>query len=318
MKVTIIGGGLSGIFAAKTLEERGHETIIIEKGRSAGGRMATRRIGEGRADHGAQFFTVRSAVLQSLTEEWLDNGWVKKWFGDDFPRYIGIDGMNPFIKKIAAPLQIQLNQRAIKILSDDSGVKVLTEKEEHYQSDALILTAPVPQSLVLLQQSPGLLSGQTEELLKALSFKSCFVGLLSLTSTLAIGESGIRSQDLPEGVDKIVANDQKGISETPILSVYMSGDWSDKHFHLKDEKVLEKLILSLPAQITEQIDAAELKRWRYSEANDVVRQPFLRLDQHPVYVAGDSFLTETDASGRTRIESAILSGINVGKAVSKV
>ncbi|MGD7046313.1 NAD(P)/FAD-dependent oxidoreductase [Jeotgalibacillus proteolyticus] len=316
MKVTIIGAGLSGLFAARTLEKLGHNTIIIEKGRSAGGRMATRRIGEGRADHGAQFFTVRSEELQILTEEWLEKRWIKKWFGDDFPRYIGVDGMNPFIKNLCSSLPIELNERAVKISSGPIGVTVHTEKGEYYESDAVILTAPVPQSLELLQKSPHVLDEEKEQRLRSISFKSCFTGLLSMKTPTQIGRSGIRSKDLPEGVDKIVANDQKGISAAPILSVYMSGDWSDRHFHLNDEKVLEKLISSLPSSITSQIKDSQLKRWRYSEANEVIRHPYMQLDPQPIYLAGDCFLTENDSSGRTRIESAILSGIRAGEAVA--
>ncbi|MDG5473653.1 FAD-dependent oxidoreductase [Jeotgalibacillus sp. ET6] len=316
MRVVIIGAGLSGLFAAKTLDKLGHNTIMIEKGRSAGGRMATRRIGEGRADHGAQFFTVRSEELQKMTEDWLEKHWIKKWFGDDFPRYIGVEGMNPFIKKLSSSLSIELNERAVNISSGPIGVTVHTEKGEHYEGDAVILTAPVPQSLELLQKSPQLLNEENERLLKSISFKSCFTGLLSMKTPIQIGRSGIQSKDLPDGVDKIVANDQKGISAAPILSVYMSGDWSDSHFHLNDELVLEKLISTLPSSVTGQIDSSQLKRWRYSEANDVFRYPYMRLGPQPVYLAGDSFLTENDSSGRTRIESAILSGIRAGEAVA--
>ena len=47
------------------------DILIVEKSRSVGGRLATRRIGEGKADHGAQFFTVRSPELQ----EDVESGW---------------------------------------------------------------------------------------------------------------------------------------------------------------------------------------------------------------------------------------------------
>lgn len=69
--VVIIGGGLTGVMAARTLKENGvDDVLVIEKGKSLGGRMATRRIGEGRVDHGAQFFTVRTKHFQSFVEEW--------------------------------------------------------------------------------------------------------------------------------------------------------------------------------------------------------------------------------------------------------
>ena len=71
--------------------------------------MATRRIGEGKADHGAQFFTVRSEELEEEVEKWLKAGWVKRWFGDPYPRYTSIDGMNTLSKKLAGKLPVRLN-----------------------------------------------------------------------------------------------------------------------------------------------------------------------------------------------------------------
>jgi renalase len=45
-----------------------------------------------------------------------------------------------------------------------------------------------------------------------------------------------------------------------------------------------------------------------------LRQPFLNTNlEHPLLVAGDAFLQPEDTAGRTRLESAFLSGIAVGE-----
>jgi hypothetical protein len=80
MDVLIVGAGMSGLMAAQTLRERGHSVQLIERGRSVGGRLATRRVGDGGlADHGAQFFTVRSDTLQSYVDRWLAQALVYVW-----------------------------------------------------------------------------------------------------------------------------------------------------------------------------------------------------------------------------------------------
>ncbi|KAI8814198.1 hypothetical protein BJ742DRAFT_786782, partial [Cladochytrium replicatum] len=43
--VVVVGGGLSGLTAARQLLKDGHHAIVLDKGRSVGGRCATRRIG---------------------------------------------------------------------------------------------------------------------------------------------------------------------------------------------------------------------------------------------------------------------------------
>ena len=57
--IAIIGAGMAGITAARTLLKAGHKVTLFEKSLSAGGRMATRSTLLGNFDHGAQYFTVR-------------------------------------------------------------------------------------------------------------------------------------------------------------------------------------------------------------------------------------------------------------------
>ena len=69
--ILIIGAGLSGLSAARRLGNVPRSVLIVDKGRSVGGRLATRRIDGGRADHGAQFFTVRDPAFQAIVDDWL-------------------------------------------------------------------------------------------------------------------------------------------------------------------------------------------------------------------------------------------------------
>ena len=85
MDVVVIGAGMSGLVAARELVAAGARVRVIDKGRSVGGRLATRRIGDARLDHGAQFFTVRTPAFQQRVDDWLDRGLVRVWthgFGD--------------------------------------------------------------------------------------------------------------------------------------------------------------------------------------------------------------------------------------------
>ena len=64
--VAIVGAGIAGLVAARTLRDHGLDVRIFEKSRGVGGRMATRRTDDGSFDHGAQYFTARDGRFLSL------------------------------------------------------------------------------------------------------------------------------------------------------------------------------------------------------------------------------------------------------------
>ena len=77
MRVVIVGAGISGLVAADELRAAGAHVSVVDKGRSPGGRLATRRIGAATLDHGAQFFTVRTPAFQHRVDAWIERGLVR-------------------------------------------------------------------------------------------------------------------------------------------------------------------------------------------------------------------------------------------------
>ncbi|MCS7078665.1 MAG: FAD-dependent oxidoreductase [Chloracidobacterium sp.] len=69
MDVAVIGAGLAGLTAAYTLTQRGFNCEVLEKSRALGGRMATRRHLGAVIDHGAQYFTVKTAAFAGFLRE---------------------------------------------------------------------------------------------------------------------------------------------------------------------------------------------------------------------------------------------------------
>ena len=87
-RVGVIGAGLSGLMAARTLQLAGLEVVAFDKGRRAGGRANTREHSDYRFDHGAQFFTVRDEALGPHLQGWQREGLVQEWGG----RLVRIEG----------------------------------------------------------------------------------------------------------------------------------------------------------------------------------------------------------------------------------
>ncbi len=64
----IVGAGLSGLVAARTLQDSGTRVTVLEAEDKVGGRMRTDRVGGGVFDHGAQFFTARGDRFAEIIE----------------------------------------------------------------------------------------------------------------------------------------------------------------------------------------------------------------------------------------------------------
>ncbi|MCD7035233.1 FAD-dependent oxidoreductase [Metabacillus sp. GX 13764] len=314
MTTVIIGAGLAGLTAARVLQ--GKDVILLDKGKSAGGRLATRRIGNGKADHGAQFFTVRTKELQSAAEDWLKSGLIKKWFGDHHPRYIGVNGMNSIAKYLAEGLDVRTDTEAIKVSETEKGYRIDCRNGEVFTAEYLLITAPAPQAAALLEAG-GI--KDTEEL-KNIVFNPCYTAMLTLKEAQSVNQEGHLQSDLPEGIERIADQSRKGISKEPIVSVYTTGKWAKQHENLEAEEVLKKMLFLVkeivPADLIEEV---QLKRWRYAEAEKPYPQSYLELEKKvPLLVAGDAFLRSDDSAGKTRFESAYISGLDAGERLLEI
>lgn len=315
MKIGIIGAGLSGIIAARELTRGGHTVELIEKSRSVGGRLATRRIGDGKADHGAVYFTVRGDDLKQSVQTWIENGWVRVWYADPYPRYVAHEGMNRLAKRLADGLTVRLNERVKAITFEHSEVHVRTDKA-HLVYDTIIVTTPVPQALEMLT---NLSLHERDWELQTVKYDPTLVGLFEFELPVTIGEDGILDQDLLSGMLKVINNRQKGISDTELVSVYMSETWSEKWYERTSGETLTEIERLLQTIIGDApIRSKQLKRWRYAQATDVWNQPFYKLSGYPIYLAGDLFLEADDPSGRTRFESAYVSGLRVAEQIQRM
>jgi photolyase PhrII len=77
--IAVVGAGIAGLVAARTLQDHGLKVQVYEKSRGYGGRAATRRAGQFQYDHGAQYFTVRNPIFARYVQAWIEQGWIRAW-----------------------------------------------------------------------------------------------------------------------------------------------------------------------------------------------------------------------------------------------
>jgi predicted NAD/FAD-dependent oxidoreductase len=322
--ILIVGAGLSGLMAANALLYQNFSVAMVDKGRSVGGRLATRRIGPGRADHGAQFFTIRSPEFQQWTERWFTEGLIYRWSNgwsdgslapanfDGSPRYAVHGGMNALAKHLAKGLQSHLNVRLVAVTVTEQGWQSRAESGQVYRSKALILTPPVPQSLALLQAGGVELEAGDRAALEEIAYAPCLAGLFWLDVPLHLPEPGaIQHSHAP--ISWIADNQRKGISpEATIITVHAGAEYSRQLWDAPQADVLAKLqvgFLPYMAPNTTILEA-QLKRWRYARPITLHPEPcLLAANLPPLVFAGDAF------SG-PRIEGAALSGLATSQVLS--
>jgi renalase len=302
MKTIIIGAGMTGLSAAKILIEKGHEVTVLDKGRGVGGRMSTRTIDTAKADHGTQYFSVKTPEFQEfisgLQSKNITAIWQLAQRGN--VRYVGAKGMNTIPKSMALGLDVRVNEKVILI--ENNTVK--TESGNIYSFDNLIITIPIPQVLDLFQNSKITFSEKDKNVLDSIHYEPCIAVMAVLKEQTQIPSGGIILEN--QSVAWIADNFQKGITETPTVTLHASAEFSDKHFEDDLKRVGEEMLSSVSQYVKpENILSVQTHRWKFSNATKRYSQPFYQIENQSIFLGGDGF-------GIGNVEGAFLSGYYLG------
>lgn len=312
MRVAIVGAGLSGLMAAGELRRHGHDVVLFDKGRSPGGRLATRRIGDARLDHGAQFFTVRSDRFAAFVDEWRDAGVVFEWCrgftpdGDGYPRYAAHGGMNALAKHLARDLDVRCDSLVFS-LHRGSGAhpwEVKLDDGSMHHADALIVTCPLPQTFSLLVSAE---IAMPEDLWRT-DYDRTLALLAVLDRPSAVPPPGGLQSD--PNFTFVADHRAKGISNVPALTLHANPEWSEAHWE-DDPVTAHDLLVELarPYVGDAVIVESQLKRWRFATPRRIWPDAHWSPDDVAgLAVAGDAF-------AGPRVEGAALSGLSAAAAL---
>lgn len=329
----IVGAGICGLMAAGQLVERGASVMLLDKGRGVGGRLATRRIEAGCADHGAQFFTARAARFQQYVNHWLEQTLVFRWstgwsdgslvtgsIGDGHPRYAVRSGMNALPKHLAAEhtakgAEILTGVRVASVAQMAASWVVTADDGRAWRSRSLILTPPAPQSLTLLDAGGVELAPHERRALEAITYAPCLCAMLLVDGSVWLPAPGA-VQRPHDQVSWIADNQRKGISPAAtVLTLHGSPEWSAAHYDDADSALILAFQAALEPWLEPQLAgskrlrAAEIKRWRYALPTVLHPEPYLRPTGVPaLYLGGDGFASP-------RVEGAALSSLAIADAL---
>ena len=313
----VVGAGISGLLAARELRSAGWQVVVLDKGHSVGGRMATRRVGGGTFDYGAQFLTVRSERFGELVGKWLEAGIVREWTqgfvdaegrrnDDGHPRFRGSKGMSSVPGHLACGLDVRTGERVVEVNVRAGAWEVHTESGTSEAGGALLLTAPVPQSLALVEPGNAKLPDEARHELENISYAPCLALMVLLDGQTGVPEPG-GVQVKGEPLDWIGDNQRKGISEAPGVTIHAGPEWSREHFEAGEAEVTALLLAfageQLASDLSSRVVETSLTRWRRSWVTQPHPGPCLVASEEP------SLLFAGDAFGETKVEGAALSGL---------
>lgn len=319
----IIGAGISGLIAAAHLKRNHVDVLLLDKGRNHGGRMATRVIDKRIFDHGAQFVTTRDPIFREMVEGWMSRGIARPWYKGPLGnmRYVGVNGMSTIPRELAKEFEVRLSEKVTKIEFNDGTWTVTTRKhgensDNTHTADCLVITAPVPQALALLQTSNIQIDFDEEEELERISYFRAISVMAQLDGPAGISNPG--AMDLNHPVLRWIGdNSAKSVSPIPgSVSITSSPQFAERYWDVSDEERIPVLLEAAKPFLKNDVLHAVAHRWGFTEPKRIYKekQPFRKtyfLDEdHHLGMCGDGF-------GGPRIEAAAMSGHALARALTR-
>jgi len=300
--LVVIGAGICGLTIARKHPHL--PSLIIEKSRGLGGRIATRREGELVFDHGAQFFKQSKDQVFYWSNFLESKAVVHEWFSQSDDRFFCSSfGLTQIAKSLALGLNISLNEKVIAIEDLGKQVLVRTESGNSFSCERLVITSPLPQALELLSASKIDYPNELQQI----KYAKALVGLFEFAKPL-----NIQFQEINRfGIYAVSAQKSKGLCLKEAFVVSMDPISSEKNFELSDELNLSLIIQSL-LQVEEfslgpkDILYSSLKKWKYSRPLNSLPSKSLNhaLLEGRLILAGDAF-------GGGSIQGAVRSGLSI-------
>ncbi|NJN62689.1 MAG: FAD-dependent oxidoreductase [Coleofasciculaceae cyanobacterium RL_1_1] len=178
--IAVIGAGIAGLVCAEQLRQAGYGVVVIEKSRGFGGRAATKRLPNFRADHGIRYLARSGRLLPVLIDTLHDRDLLQPWNvrfcrvtpegtiqpetlrsteldSTGVKRYIAPAGANAIGKFLAQALTVWRSRRAIALSTEEDRWCIQLEAVADGVDAPLSLTAraivvavPAPQAAELI------------------------------------------------------------------------------------------------------------------------------------------------------------------------
>lgn len=283
-KIAIIGAGMAGITAARTLTAAGYPVQVFEKSRGSGGRLASKRSDMGRVNLGTQSFSAHEHEFTLQVQNWLHSDWLEPSVSQPH-EWTGSPYMSALTRNLLGNITTHFACEIRSLSHDDNGWSLHDQHQQiHGPFEQLVVAIPAPQAQALLRDCAPNLAEHAAQV----QMQPVWMVALGFKEPLAHA-----FEQMPKD-NKVLAH----IIETPQdadhpMQTWMlraSDAWSEQHLEDDKEQVLlalrDALSALYPAQLPEH-DSAFAHRWRYGLG--ALSHPVGHLTDVPrgLYIAGD-------------------------------
>ena len=282
--VAIIGAGVAGLACASKLSQAGVRSVVFDKGRCVGGRVATRRADGLQCDHGAQYVTAKGDSFVAMLRGFATTGDVGNWDdGTGKPKIVGLPGMSGLARAMASGLDIRQNAHVHSVVPAEGGW-FLRIGDTELQAARVVMTVPAPQVAGLLGTDHPMVG-----MLGHVRLDPC----LTLMAAVRGPTPFVTRTDPADSLAWIAQDSSKPgrpVADAVAWVAQAGLGFSAAHLE-KDPAEIAALMLPLLCDrlgvSTDAVQYAAAHRWRYARVAEPLGKPFLCHQDATLYLGGD-------------------------------
>ncbi len=344
MKLAIIGAGVAGLAAARSLcaAQPDLEITLYEKSRGLGGRVATRRRDGFAFDHGAQYLKAPTDALLKLIQQELPsdelfdigkpvwtfdtNGTIAE--GDPAlntePKWSYRSGLSMFGKLLGAGLDVRREVRiaALKRETNESGwLLVDTTGRSVGSADLVLITAPGPQAADIIAAS-DIVSERRDVLVEALQsaiYRRCISLAFAYPRLVPRPFYALISSDRGHPIAWLALEHDKGPQRCPpghsLMIAQMAPAYSLEHWDVALEQLVAPVAALVGDVLGEDLDQplwADRQGWKFALPDGIAEPNTIDAPELGLFFAGDF------TAGQGRVHLAVEQGWRTAAVISSV
>ena len=319
MRVGIVGAGVSGLASARLLQEAGHEVVVWERREQVGGRVESIEIDRYIFDTGATSIAPRGLAIEKAMLQELDTEDLIKIAKPIFT-HVGLRPVPGDPSRDSARYAYRFgNQMLPQLLALDVDVRTGRQIEEITRSghsfvvcedafDALILTAPIPQTSMLLW------SLRESRPVANAKYRACISVCLGFElPTPDVPYHALLDVEQRHPLTWLCLESGKCPDRAPAdccaMVAQMGPSYSTMQYSKPDSEIIDDVLIYIQRLFGEEFTdpkVRHVRRWKYSQPDTIAQFDTVNTPTARIIIAGDGLTAG-------RVESAYESGVKAAK-----